>query len=342
MKDKMDAIDNAIENEYKISVIIPVFNVERYLRTCLNSILDQTYKPFEVILIDDGSTDDSLKICNEYAATHEWIHVIHKENEGISKTRNLGMSIAKGNYFSFIDPDDWLHEDMYRRLVDALRNTGADLAVCDVVKVINNKDGTTTYQEGSMWQFDGVKTFFGHEIYTQVYDKTATMWNKLIPVKNIGKTCFNTEIRYGEDQLFIAELFKNIKSVCVIPEAFYYYQINRKGNVVSSPIDDRSIDYMESAYLVYRILSGRGEAICGVRRCMMAIPRMLTCDSPKKESERYYQSAISYIRKIDKGDVIHAVMNKQLPKSAVLVFFTPRIYRTLYRLIYGGRQKSWL
>lgn len=339
MKDIMDTIDNAIENEYKISVIIPVFNVERYLRTCLNSILDQTYKPIEVILIDDGSTDDSLAICNEYAAMYEWIHVIHKDNEGISKTRNLGISVAKGNYISFVDPDDWLNVDTYKKLVSGLKRTGSDIAVCDVVRVIENKDGTTTHQDNHMWPFGDVKAFFGHDIYTEVYDKTATMTNKLIPVKSIGNTRFNTEIRYGEDQLFLAELLENIKSVCVIPDACYYYRINRAGNVVSSPIDDRSIDYMESAYLVYRILSGRSEATCGVRRCMMAIPRMLTCVYPKKESKNYYHAAVSYIRKIDKGDVIHAVVNKQLPLSAVLVFFVPRIYRTLYLLRYGDQHR---
>ncbi|HJA50079.1 MAG TPA: glycosyltransferase, partial [Candidatus Fusicatenibacter intestinipullorum] len=93
----------------KISVIIPVYNVEKYLKRCLDSVINQTYKNLEIILIDDGSTDNSGKICDEYAQKDERIIVIHKENGGVSSARNKGLDICIGDYISFIDSDDWIN-----------------------------------------------------------------------------------------------------------------------------------------------------------------------------------------------------------------------------------------
>ena len=99
-----------------ISIIIPVYNVEKYLEDCLNSVVNQTYKNLEIILIDDGSTDNSGKICDLYAKKDNRIVVIHKENAGVSSARNVGLKIAKGLYIGFVDPDDYIAEDMYEIL----------------------------------------------------------------------------------------------------------------------------------------------------------------------------------------------------------------------------------
>ena len=121
-----------------ISIIVPVYNVEQYLDDCLISIINQTYKNIEIILIDDGSTDKSGKICDEYAKKDSRIIVIHKENGGVSSARNAGLRIAKGAYIGFVDPDDWIAEDMYEVLYSNAKKYDADVSVCKYKIVKNN------------------------------------------------------------------------------------------------------------------------------------------------------------------------------------------------------------
>lgn len=121
-----------------ISIIVPVYNVEQYLDDCLISIINQTYKNLEIILIDDGSTDKSGKICDEYAKKDSRIIVIHKENGGVSSARNAGLRIAKGAYIGFVDPDDWIAEDMYEVLYSNAKKYDADVSVCKY-KIVKNR-----------------------------------------------------------------------------------------------------------------------------------------------------------------------------------------------------------
>ena len=113
----------------KISVIIPVYNVEKYLKRCLDSVINQTYKNLEIILIDDGSTDKSGNICDEYAAKDKRIIVIHKENGGLSDARNKGLDICTGDYISFIDSDDWIENGFYEYVVNNVKDN--DLLIFD-------------------------------------------------------------------------------------------------------------------------------------------------------------------------------------------------------------------
>lgn len=113
-----------------ISVIIPIYNIERYIGKCINSIINQTYKNLEIILVDDGSTDKSGQICDEYAQIDTRILVIHKKNEGLSDARNSGLDICKGKYIGFVDGDDWIADDMYEFLYRTLIERQADVAVC--------------------------------------------------------------------------------------------------------------------------------------------------------------------------------------------------------------------
>ena len=106
-----------MSKDIKVSVIVPVYNAEKYIKRCLDSILAQSYRYFEVLLIDDGSTDNSGKICDEYALNDNRIRVIHKENSGVSATRNIGITEAKGDYIAFVDSDDYIRSDMFEKMV---------------------------------------------------------------------------------------------------------------------------------------------------------------------------------------------------------------------------------
>ena len=124
----------------KISIIVPIYNVEKYLRKCIDSILNQSYDNLQIILVDDGSPDNCPKICDEYLNKDNRIQVIHKSNGGLSSARNAGIKVANGKYIAFIDSDDYIELNMIEKLVNAIEKSNADLCICGIRWV--NKDGT--------------------------------------------------------------------------------------------------------------------------------------------------------------------------------------------------------
>lgn len=124
----------------EISIIVPVYNVEKYLDKCVNSILNQTFQDFELILVDDGSPDNCGEMCDDYAARDKRVTVIHQVNGGLSAARNAGIEIAKGRYLGFVDSDDYIAEDMYELLYNNLKNEDADLATVGFLDVYAGKN----------------------------------------------------------------------------------------------------------------------------------------------------------------------------------------------------------
>ena len=128
-----------------ISVIVPIYNVEKYIDKCLNSIVNQTYKNIEIILIDDGSTDTSVLKCNNWEKKDNRIKVIHKKNEGLAQARNTGISYATGNYITFIDSDDYIDSKMLEKLYNAINKTNSEISACKYVKINKNKKVNLNY-----------------------------------------------------------------------------------------------------------------------------------------------------------------------------------------------------
>lgn len=124
-----------MEKKIKLSIIIPVFNVEKYVQTCLDSVIEQSFRDFEVIVVDDGSTDGSPAICDAAAKQDGRICVIHQQNGGLSAARNAGLDIARGEWIGFLDSDDFIMPDMYEKLMDAAEKARADIAVCNYLRV---------------------------------------------------------------------------------------------------------------------------------------------------------------------------------------------------------------
>ena len=134
-------------NEEKISIIVPVYKVEDYLERCIDSIVNQTYKNLEILLVDDGSPDNCGKICDEYAAKDDRIIVIHKQNEGVARARNSALDVVTGDYISFIDSDDWVAEDAYEYYLDNIKKYKADCVV-GRCQMVFDRNGELDYQYG--------------------------------------------------------------------------------------------------------------------------------------------------------------------------------------------------
>ncbi len=204
----------------KISVIVPVYNVEEYLKRCLDSIINQTYKNLEIILINDGSTDNSGMICDEYKKIDHRIKVIHKKNEGQSKTRNRGIDIAKGEYISFIDSDDFIHKDFYKELMNLIEKNESTLAICGYQTFTKEEEikQTTTIKRTKLTNSEALGCLFDK----QTYKIENYLCNKLY-----HKDLFN-EIRMPvndiyEDISIMYKLFDKAKNISFVSKDMYYY-----------------------------------------------------------------------------------------------------------------------
>ena len=230
-----------------VSIIVPVYNVEKYLRPCLDSILAQTYKNLEIILVDDGSPDHSGAICDEFAARDPRVRVIHKTNGGLSDARNAGLDIATGDYIGFVDSDDWIAEDMFEYLLRNILVHSADIAECGYYNVFpastisNNTDNVIVYNT--------------HDALTALLQLKIGnyAWNKLYK-----HSLFN-DIRYPKGLLYedvrtTYRLFAQCSTVVSLPEPKYYYRENTSG-IVQNPTIGNKISCVESRMSRYRILN---------------------------------------------------------------------------------------
>lgn len=203
-----------------ISVIVPVYNVEKYLQRCLDSILRQTYTNLEIIVINNCSTDNSYAIAKSYAAKDKRIILIDSPEKGLSKARNKGISLAKGAYIGFIDSDDWISESYYEQLLSRLLETDADIAYASILYV-EKKETYPLCQHK-----DGILTSFEEMIN---YQNNGSVWSKLfrrsllIDEKNHIKTYFPIDLHW-EDAEFLVKTLSVTKKMVLVPQATYFYR----------------------------------------------------------------------------------------------------------------------
>lgn len=203
----------------KISIIVPIYNAEKTLHRCINSIICQSYQNWELLLIDDGSTDNSSVICDEYVRKDERIRVFHKENGGVSSARNVGLDNVKGEWITFVDSDDWIENEMF-----------------DIFNLLVDTDFICCYYIAEGWK-EWVSSPYKNKIYrqanmsdflTECLLKSVFICGKFYKKEIIkkNKMYFDTNISYSEDTLFIYQYICYIKSVRTFSEAFYHYDKN--------------------------------------------------------------------------------------------------------------------
>lgn len=222
-----------------ISVIVPVYNMEKYLKRCVDSILVQTYRQLEIILVDDGSTDTSPVICDDYAVKDKRIRVIHKENGGLSDARNAGLAIATGNYIGFVDSDDWIEPDMYKDMYEAVVKNRAQMAVCRYAEIYPDRIIDGSCNDVVVLSRDEVLDIFicEHSQY-KIYN---SVWSKLFQRELIGDTKF-PKGRNSEDIVFTTKAFCRLKCCVYIDKAYYNYVKEREGSIMNSFAGDRMLN----------------------------------------------------------------------------------------------------
>ena len=268
-----------------ISVIVPIYNVEKYLPKCIDSILNQTYQDFEVILVNDGSTDGCLKICVDFQNLYpNRIRIINKDNGGLSDARNVGIQAAKGEFISLIDADDYISPYMLETLYTCIQETKADLAACRYVKV---KDDNFCFNNGKEERIliNGDDLIYG--IYTAKYPKIDFVaWNKLYRKETFDKNNFTYPVKkYHEDEYLTHKIMHVCKKIILTNQELYGYRF-REDSIVNTPNTDKVFDYIEAledTMLTYR--NNNKLAACSLFR-YMAVLYMKRKLYPKRSLER--------------------------------------------------------
>lgn len=236
----------------KISIIVPVYNVEPYLGKCIDSLISQTYKNLEILLIDDGSTDNSGKICDEYAEKDGRIKVIHKENKGLSATRNLGVEVSSGQYLVFIDSDDYVTEDYCETLINAIKEENCDVASVDLRMVRDDGYQIVTSDDINFTNHDSkLQIFSKEEILKEVLLRKSFknyVCTKMYNRKIFEKCKFKDGINY-EDILFMYEVSKVIDKIAYVNKECYIYL--KRGNSITATCSDKNLnDFLD--VVIYR------------------------------------------------------------------------------------------
>lgn len=255
--------------EELISVIVPIYKVEKYLKQCIDSIIDQTYNNIEIILVDDGSPDCSGEICDEYAKKDERIKVIHKKNGGLSDARNKGINEATGKYIAFIDSDDYIEPCYLEKLYHAIKKNGTKIAQCNIQKVDESNTVIETIGDKIKSEKDG--KIMIKELYDNKWENIV-VWNKLY-VKQLFDNIRFPVGKLHEDEYTTYKVLYDIEKISIIPECLYCYR-QRKESIIGKKFTLNRLDILE------------------------ALEERLSYFQQKNEKELYYLTLQLYLQKI--------------------------------------------
>lgn len=224
-----------------LSIIIPVYNIESYLCQCINSLLCNN-KDYEIILVDDGSTDNSPQICDNYALKYKFIHSFHKPNGGVSSARNLGIEKAKGKYIYFVDGDDYVKGINY--LINTLQNEDTEGFVLNCILLDSNDNIICKYEYDHVLQMSIAKDYCGQQ------KKFHAPWNFVYRRDIMLNNCilFDIQLNYAEDWLFVVQYLTHIKTVQSVKNFFYCYRKERIGSAMNSKYTEENIWRYFDAY----------------------------------------------------------------------------------------------
>lgn len=223
-----------------ISVIVPIYNVEKYLARCIDSIINQTYKNLEIILVDDGSPDDCPKLCDDYAEKDGRIKVVHKKNGGLSDARNAGMAIATGEYISFIDSDDYVFEDFFETLLNTMLKENSDIAECSVVKFYEDNHFDDFSDDLSVKTYetqDALSALIGENPFHQ------HVWNKLYKTELVKDIPYAVG-KLNEDEFWTYQVFGKAQKISKVNKTMYFY-FQRNSSIMGVDFNIRRLDALE-------------------------------------------------------------------------------------------------
>lgn len=311
----------------KISVIIPVYNCESFLEACLDSVLNQTYQNFEIILVNDGSGDRSGEICDRYAARDSRIRVIHQENHGVSHARNQGLQLITGDAVSFIDSDDTLEPNMYELLVKVMQEHDADIAHCGYKHIVRDEIRLVHDTRRIIVQTseEALECFVAGRLFG------GGLWSKLFRTEVIQDLRFREDLKINEDILFNFQAFRKVNKSVFADYALYNYIAHFGTSAVfRTPSGKKIADACQVSEYIYRQLSGSALHDIAAERYIRSL-------------RGYYQYCAKYdtslCRSIASTMVEVASGTKNLGRNMAVTVQMIRFCPWLYRIVYGAYSK---
>lgn len=316
----------------QISIIVPIYNVEKYLDKCVMSILGQTFKNFELILIDDGSQDSSGAICDSYLKKDSRIKVIHKKNGGLSSARNEGLKIAKSKYVAFIDSDDWIENNMYEKLYNIAEQNDADIVQCKYVKADDENVKKDIQADGNINFISNIEAL--ENLYNERYIETVVTWNKIYKRLLFENIQF-PEGKIHEDEFTVYKILYKAKKIALLDEGLYYYRQN-PNSIMNREFNIRRLDILEA-------LNERGKFFE-----LIGNEKLIYENIKKYESDlkAYYfkcekcieniDNTLKEIKKIYNSIFFNYIKYKQIQfkyKAMSSIFYiSPTVYKTIKKL----------
>lgn len=331
-----------MKNEPKISIIVPIYNVEVYLRKCLDSIVNQTYKNLEIILVDDGSPDNCGVICDEYAANDERIKVIHKQNGGVSSARNAGLEIATGEYIGWVDSDDWIELDMFEYLVKNAQTYKADITVCSRIEQYETKSIFRGWQQVEIYNTEQALELLLQDDLLQNY-----LWDKLWRRELFKNICF-PEGRSFEDIATVYKMFIKAKVIVCLPDAKYNYW-QRENSIVNIRSLTNKVDHYVASRQRYECMIKEWPQFEQVliSKCVISLVRVWCCylSSPKDERIKFKaqieemaifakRNYVQVLQKMELG-VVGRMVIRLTPYAKWWAFTLASLMSWLYKLKHG-------
>ncbi len=320
-----------------VSIIVTVYNIENYLPYCLNSISNQSYEELEIILIDDGSTDSSGNLCDNYALKEARCHVIHQENQGASMARNTGIKKAKGKYLYFMDGDDYMHQDAIRIMFELINSNGKeyDISIIGHKRTASFNEETTTTEEYYSYCLEGYELMEKLMGGTEDMELAGYCWNKLYRKSSIESISFRQYV-VMEDFDFNLRVFLFLKKAIVTSRVLYFY-VQRPSSLVNSP---RKSWYVWSC-LTNLLYKNYKELTCdqSITFGHMLIDKLYFIMLFYKETAwktDHQDEAFSFCRIIEKDTLKSFIHNKHMSLIKkiyrILLLYSPRLTRVMMQL----------
>jgi len=288
----------------KISIIVPVYKVEKYLRRCLDSIVAQTFTDWECILVDDGSPDNSGEICDEYAQKDYRFKVIHQENKGVSAARNKGLDEAKGEWIGFVDSDDWIENNFVEIL---LANSESNCLVIGDIRIIGGKQNNRLRNENISGDFFPTRLFKSGEKDYLGYISPKLYYSKIIKDFSIR---FNEDIYYNEDRLFVLQYVLHCQKVVICNDIIYnYFQRNDSAmGKTKVAFSVKMISELKAFEIMQMLLRGKNEiafSYCSYEALCATNLLLRRCDKQNKSTlkiykRKFFESAFKSVGFVDK------------------------------------------
>lgn len=328
-----------------VSIVIPVYNVEPYLRECLDSVVGQSYKNLEILIVDDASTDGSYEICGEYAQRDERIHLFKNEvNRGLSVTRNIALDNANGDYIGFVDSDDFIDPNMYDIMVKRLEADNSDMVMCNYFWTDESGKKTSHYVSYNC----GRKLRGVEKIRENVMTINNCVWDKLFK-KELFENIRFPEGRYYEDIFIMHELFDKAKSVSITSESLYCYRRRSTGITLCS-VKTEHFDIVDAYIAKYVYVSEKypDEKKMTDKLAESVISNMIHCINRVVDEEvldEFKDIIKEKMNKIDELNLDLSAVKEDIVKKYALIQRDVRLYafmrgRRKYALIQKIRQKN--